>query len=58
MCTGKNAKFGPKTMDFRLIFFPEPVQLISPAKNVIFAQQILLAFNFFFDEWCDQKFEL
>ena len=27
----------PQTMNFRLNFFPKPVQLISPEKNVIFA---------------------
>ena len=37
ICLGKKAETGPKTMNFRLRIFPEPVQLILSGKNVIFA---------------------
>ena len=45
ICIGKKAKTGPKTMNFRLKNFTEPVQLISSGKNIIFAEQNLLAFK-------------
>ena len=47
-------------MNFLLTKFPDPVEIISSDKNVIFVQQNLLAFKktpLCSMKWCDQKFE-
>jgi len=47
-------------MNFLLTKFPDPVEIISSDKNVIFVKQNLLAFKktpLCSMKWCDQKFE-